>query len=208
MIRVALDGRAAIGDLAPLRQEFVSTGMARLPGFLSPDLLRWLQSAVAAAEFVDRTHGTLARDRMMVANPALSLIHFAVNDPALLAAVARVAGVETPGRFLGHVFMLRPGTSDYDSWHSDEGFDRHIGLSVNLTATPYEGGVFQLRDTATGTVLREVANTIPGDAMLFPISSRFQHRASPVTGGVTRLTLAGWFFSGGTLADYLGGPQP
>jgi len=38
----------------------------------------------------------------------------------------------------------------HDDWHNDCCDSRLIGVSVNLSPEPYNGGVFQLREAATG----------------------------------------------------------
>lgn len=203
MIQLDLDCEAIIGPLDALRAEFAAADIVQLPRFLSPALLAHLQESVASAEFVERVHAGIGRDQNMVANPALSLIHFALNAPALLSAVEEVTGAGRLGRFLGHVFTLTPGTEDHDSWHSDVGSEREVGLTVNLGADPCAGGVFQLKDVQRGLVRGEIANTIAGDAVIFRIADRLRHRATPVTGTVTRITLAGWFHSGPDFQTFL-----
>ena len=73
---------------------------------------------------------------------------------------------------------------------------RLVGLSINLTARPYEGGLLQIRDANTEVILAEKANTGYGDAMIFRISPGLEHQVTPVTSDTPRLVLAGWFSSG------------
>jgi 2OG-Fe(II) oxygenase superfamily len=202
MIRVASTGSATVDALDPLRAEFSSSQMVRLPGFLSRDFVGYLQLEIQHAVFVDRVHEGIGQDQHMLPNPALSLIHFALNAPELISAVEEISGHQTLGGFLGHVFRLTPGNG-YDSWHTDADGQRQIGLTVNLGAEPYEGGVFQLKDLASQRLLGEVANVIPGDAVLFRIDKQLAHRATAVTSTVPRLTLAGWFHSGASFWSML-----
>jgi len=198
MIRVTSTGQATIGELGPLRDEFASRQMVPVPGFLSDEFVGFLQQQIRHAEFVYRVHEGIGRDESMAPNPALSLIHFALNAPELIAAVEEISGHRPLGAFLGHVFRLTPGTGDYDSWHSDVDGKRQVGITVNVGAEPYEGGIFQLSDVVSRRLLGEIANVIPGNAVLFHIDERLRHRATPVTAHVPRITLAGWFHSGPT----------
>src|SRR6185295_5586851 len=77
-------------------------------------------------------------------------------------------------------------------WHSDMDGNRMVTLSVNL-GDPYEGGVLQLRERPSNRVVHEVANTGPGDAILFALGDHLEHRVGAVTGGTTKMALAGWF---------------
>ena len=88
-----------------------------------------------------------------------------------------------------------PGGGHYDSWHGDEGFDRMVAMSVNLSSKPYEGGVLQIRDNNTAGILHEVANTGFGDAILFRIGPGLTHRVTTVEGSLPKTAFAGWFRS-------------
>jgi hypothetical protein len=68
-------------------------------------------------------------------------------------------------------------------------------LSINLSAEPHEGGVLQIRDVTTGRIVFALQNTRPGDAVLFAIGDRLQHRVTPPVGHVPRTVCAGWFRS-------------
>jgi hypothetical protein len=68
-------------------------------------------------------------------------------------------------------------------------------MSVNLSPEIYGGGTLQLRNAHTRRVLREVANTGPGDAILFQIAPDLQHPVTAVTGAVPKSAFAGWFQS-------------
>ena len=56
-------------------------------------------------------------------------------------------------------------------------------------------GVFQLRECDSETMLMEVPNTSPGDAILFRIARHIQHRVTAVEGTVPKTAFAGWFVS-------------
>jgi hypothetical protein len=72
---------------------------------------------------------------------------------------------------------------------------RLVALSVNLNTAPYEGGVLSIREAATERILCELTNSGFGDAILFRIDERLQHRVSDVEGTVAKTALAGWFES-------------
>ena len=70
-----------------------------------------------------------------------------------------------------------------------------ITLSVNLSDEVYRGGTTLVREADTKRVVCELPNTGFGDAILFPIAPRFEHRVLDVEGDTPKTALAGWFNS-------------
>ncbi|MEO8053458.1 MAG: hypothetical protein ABI833_23915, partial [Acidobacteriota bacterium] len=56
-----------------------------------------------------------------------------------------------------------------------------------------DGGVFQLRANGSGEILCELPNIQSGDAILFRISGKLNHRVSPMQGNEPKTAFAGWF---------------
>jgi len=193
--------------LARAQRSFAQDHLVRLPRFLDPEVLTLVDRALAEAVFVPRIHAGIAHESCMTANPMLSLLHFALNDTRLYRTVERVTGCDAIGCFTGRVFRLTPDTDDYDSWHNDVVGHRLIGLTVNLTNRPYQGGILQMREDRSGRICAEVANVVPGDAVLFRIAEGLAHRVTPVTGTVPRVTFAGWFHSEPDFAALLANPE-
>jgi hypothetical protein len=77
-------------------------------------------------------------------------------------------------------------------WHGDMDGNRLVTLSVNV-GDPYEGGVLQIRERPSNRIVHEVANTGPGDAILFALGDHLEHRVGAVTGTATKTAMAGWF---------------
>ena len=188
---------AAADRLAP---DFSTHRCVVVPGLLEPALLARVQDAVDAAAFTERTHGDdIATELCMARNACLGTLHFLVNDPVVFDIIERVTGARGLSSFHGRVYRRLPGVH-HDSWHSDVYPDRTIGMSVNLSREPYEGGVFEIRDDDAAVVHGAIANVGPGDALLFKIADGLEHRVTPVTGRVPKTAFAGWF--GGT-RDYM-----
>jgi hypothetical protein len=66
-------------------------------------------------------------------------------------------------------------------------------MSINLSLEEYQGGELQIRETRSGKIVSEIANTGLGDAVLFPISPELEHRVLPVRGDRAKIAFAGWF---------------
>jgi hypothetical protein len=86
-----------------------------------------------------------------------------------------------------------PGAGHEDAWHSDAVDGRLAALTVNLSRERYEGGVLQIRAEPGGKIAYELANTGPGDAVIFKIDPRLKHRVTAPEGHAARTAFAGWF---------------
>ena len=182
-------------DFEPLRAQFDRQHCIRLEGFLAPALLSFIHDRLEAAEFTKRVHDDIGVELCLQEDTALDLLHFLGNDERLFAPVQQVTGCGHIGCFLGRIYRMAPGSGHYDSWHSDATEHRLIGMSVNLGAQRYDGGLFQLRERRSPEILCEVANTGPGDAILFRIANELVHQVTAIEGTTPKTAFAGWFRS-------------
>jgi hypothetical protein len=166
-----------------------------LPDFLSPELLRLTQAHLGSETYYHRVHDGIGREDCLEPGPATAALELAANDPELLQAVQRLAGCDTIRSFDGRIYRLVPGGDHYDSWHSDAGPDRLLGLSIDLSPERYEGGELELRRVGSAEPLFRGAHPRAGDAMLFRLSPDLEHRVGPVRGPRPRIVYAGWFRS-------------
>jgi hypothetical protein len=177
----------------------------KLPRLIDGRMLVDVQHAVQGATFVEVAHSHVTPpsiDVCMEPNACSALLELLCNDPALLQAVEALTGCSPLRRFSGFVYRLVPGTGHHHNWHNDVLDGRRVAMSINLEPDPYAGGTLQIRERATGTVIEEVTNNSPGDAVLFRIDPAFQHRVLPVSAGV-KTAFAGWFRSAEPLVQAL-----
>ena len=90
---------------------------------------------------------------------------------------------------------MMPHRGDYASWHDDLAYDRLVAISINVGTGAYLGGILQIRHRESGTIVSEVQNIQPGDAIVFRLSPDLEHRVTEVSGGVPRTAYSGWFCS-------------
>ena len=135
----------------------------------------------------------------MLSNAATVLLWFVTNDPRLFAAVDRITGSGPFGSVWGRLFRMLPGPEHWGVWHDDAVGDRRAALSLNLSTEPYEGGILEIRDVASGDIVAEVRPGRLGDAILFRIAKGLEHRVTPLAGRYPKTTFVG-FFRGGELA--------
>jgi len=186
-------------DLATLAREFASRRCLVLPALLEPSLVARIQQEIDRSPLYERRHGAIAAELCMPENTCLGLLHFLVNDSALFRTIEDITGRRPLTRFHGRVYRRIPGRDHFDSWHNDVREGRAVGLSLNLSTAPYEGGVFEIRREG-GAALGAIANVGPGDALLFDIEEGLEHRVSPVVGAHAKTAFAGWFSA---TRDYL-----
>jgi hypothetical protein len=189
--------------LADMRRRFDRSHVVHLPGLFHPELLDLVRRSVRAATFSDRVDEGLAREECMEPNAMLGMLHLIANDTRLFDVIHRVTGCGPIGSFIGRVYLRRGSAGHYDRWHTDLNGARLIGMSVNLTEGTFEGGTFELRQIGSAGAECAIANTGPGDAILFRIADGLQHRVTAVEGDVARIAFAGWFQSGSDLLSLL-----
>jgi hypothetical protein len=182
-------------ELAGWHRDFAVSRCVHFPGFFDRRLLLWLRAQLTSARFHERVHTNLvppAVDLGLADERLLAMIATVVNDRRLFAIVRAISGCDPIGCFKGIVYRMEPRPEHSDTWHADMDGNRMVTLSVNL-GDPYEGGVLQIRETPSNRIVHEVANTGPGDAILFALGDRLEHRVGAVTGRATKMALAGWF---------------
>jgi hypothetical protein len=183
-------------ELKRMRDQFGAKKYILLPLFLAAGFLQVIRNKIARAKFFEKVHGDSVRlsvEHCMENNAATAALHLAVNSPEFFQFIQRATGCGRIGCFEGRVYRMVPGQNHYDSWHNDVKDGRILAMSINLSTGVYEGGVLQIRDRESGQVLQEVANTGPGDAIIFRISPTLQHRLTDVTGTEAKTAFAGWF---------------
>ena len=205
VIQLLPSGPAFQGDgpaWAGLAREWRDRHWVRFERFLAPALLATVQRQIAQGEFTDFVHDASGHEGKMTDNAAVWLLDFLMNSPALLDRISQLTGRDVSW-FHGRIYRLTPGTDEGHDWHSDYEIGRQLGVSINLTPTPFSGGELQLADAVTRAPISEVANTGYGDCVIFRLGADIAHRVLPVTGEVARTAYAGWFYSGPSLLERL-----
>jgi O-methyltransferase len=219
--RNATAGRGSIGvstgtpdELACLREDFARDHCFKIPGLLGPELFEELSAEIASGAFEPTHHeefqfGHAAEEEdvgyveatLEEGAAPLLLLRFLMNDPRVFGLIQDITGCGSIGQFDGRVYRME--RTAYSGWHDDIGDNRMIAMSLNVSREPYQGGVLQLRDKISRTLLHEAPNVGPGDAIFFRVREDLQHQITPVEGNTPKTAFAGWFKSsaaGGFLA--------
>ncbi len=175
--------------------EFQEKKHLYLPNFLDSALLSKIQSLVSGKE----RSGAFSKDVREfyeVEKVQLSALQFKLSlifsEPSLITFVERItgkAGIE----FTEVGIQRMQGANHFIDWHCDNNGYRFSALSVNLSAEPYEGGDFQIKNISPERVLGSLHNQRAGDAHLFNIGPELRHRVTPVTSTTERRFINLWF---------------
>jgi len=182
-------------ELPSMRTTFAEQHWLRLPNFLDARLLELIEKKLHETEYcvVERETGIELRPSDCTAYLATELL---LNSPKLFRAIEQITGCARITCFSGRIYRRPASRTYFNRWHTDitdEG--RMIALSINLNAEPYEGGALQIRSAKTHKILSEVYNRCYGDAIIFPVDEKFEHRVREVESGAAKTALAGWFRS-------------
>jgi phosphatidylserine/phosphatidylglycerophosphate/cardiolipin synthase-like enzyme len=182
-------------DLDALRAQFDRQHYLRFDDLLGPELLDFVQLQIDRSEFYERVHEGIGSNKelCMTSNTAFAALQFLINDQRLFQLIQDVTQCDQIGCFQGRVYRINPGSGHHDSWHNDIGEHRLVGMSINLSRELYSGGRLQIRDHVSGEIVSEAANAGIGDAIIFRLSDRFQHRITEVEGTASKTAFAGWF---------------
>jgi hypothetical protein len=199
MIHLTKAGLAGAGDLVELAHQFERLHAFCLPRLLDQELLQKISVRLEHCEWITREDGAIAKEAAPSDLAPANVLNFVANTSEFLDLMRQVTGCHSIRWFGGRIYRMEPGADHFDSWHADVGTthrDRLLGMSINLSPRPYQGGVFRLREEASADILCELSNTGPGDAICFRISSALKHMVTPLVGTEPKTAFAGWFRSG------------
>lgn len=201
-IELTRNGPVVSGSPAVLRRRFEAQHCVVLRSLLSPPLLGEVQRHVEHGKWQDGHEYTSGTGTVLTSTDSAgpTALHFLLNNPEFLKFVATLTGCEDISDFrFGAVYRMLPTDEHQLSWHDDlkEQENRQVGLSLNLSTDPFEGGAFELREHASGKPIAQVSNTGFGDALLFRVSKEFEHRVTAVTGAAPKTAFTGWFCATG-----------
>jgi len=197
---IAVTSHGAIRNATPAvfadaRSRYERDGCLKLSGLLDDTLRALLLDGVLGAHFYERVHPGIGVEACVSPGGLTSALELMFNDQRLFELIRELTGCGPIGCFVGRVYRLVPQAGHYDSWHNDVGAGRMIALSINLGREAFQGGVLQIRREDSPLAVREIANRVPGDAILFRIDPANRRRVAPLEGPVPRTVYAGWFCS-------------
>ena len=183
-----------------MRTVFDRTHCLRFPKLLEPALLHPIQTRIEKAGFYEKDYRKVTNLTVRYLNRLNdkvvdNMLNFLLNNEQLFRLIRETTGCLGISGFAGRVYRMSPHTGHYDSWHDDLRDHRLIAMSMNLSTEVYSGWILQIRDTRSGHIVHEAANTGFGDAVLFRLAPFLEHRVTGVEGTASRTAFSGWFRS-------------
>jgi len=173
---------ATPSQLRTAHEHFEQHDYLHLPGFIEPGLVRLVRRYMGG--FVEREHA-VGSELRLPAGSVHAVFDVLMNDPILFRLVRRITGCGPIRFFYGRLYQLTAGRGQEFSWHNDLQDNRKVALSINLSEAPYKGGTLQIRRRSSSAV-ESVPNLGAGDAIIFRVARRLEHRVTPVTGNPRR----------------------
>ena len=175
MIQIRRNGTVEVSGVERLRSDFAQQNCVLLPQLIEPSLLEQLRRQVAKARMVTKFEGDEDDQFGKVlfvpqTEPALFAFQLLMNNQKLFAAIESITQCLPIGNFFGRLHSSVPGGDHHIAWHGDNADYRLLGLTIELSSTDYDGGLFQLRRKDSEEILCEVPQKQAGDAFVFRIS--------------------------------------
>lgn len=194
--RINRMGTEIAADPADWRPGFDRVPALALEDALAPDLLDLLMRQVASASYIDddvRYIGTRQIESPQRIGGSISLM---LGRGELFDWLERATGCGPIKALAGRIAQTRANDQDELVWHDDnDSPDRLLGVVINLSDQPFEGGLFELRRKGESEPLFAYRHVQPGSITLFAVRRDLEHRVLPVTAGGPRRVYAGWMMA-------------
>lgn len=167
------------------------------PQALDPPLLAMLLEVFRTARFTPDPVDRVGRREIETPHLAGAALTLALARPNFFRWIEEATQCGPLGAIDGRVTQLRAAEGHGLRWHDDRNDPRRrLGITIDLSEQPYEGGLFELRLGKTREVLLRFRHAAPGTALIFDLAPGLEHRVRPLTSGGPRRVYAGWFFTG------------
>ena len=147
------------------------------------------------SRYVAHQHGALGIGDDQVHSGLLhSFLDDLLNTPESLNAIAQLSGVSKLDRFEG-CLSIRMRESRTEEWHThSKSTIRHrLGLVLNLSPRPYQGGDLCIRNENEALTVQTHTLANPGDGLLFRVENNYEYCDMPILGPEPKIAFVGWF---------------
>ena len=172
------------------RTFFKKNGFLKLQGFLGPELKEIVTLQLKKVKYSTLQYPTGAEEEQLI-TPLNTVLSTYIENSVFFDSLQHLTGKKVFS-FGGRVYRLNQGVGFF--WHQDLVEKRTLGISINLSPEKYEGGTFIIRNKNLKTPSNRVPNTVFGDAVLFDIGKKWEHKVTPIR-NKPRIAFAGWFSS-------------
>jgi hypothetical protein len=197
--RIDKQTTTVLDDPAGYRAGFAERPALLFDDVFAPDLHARIMALAAAAPFVDEEIAQVGTREVESPQRIGGMIGLLLNRPVLRDWIEEATGLSPVRAISGRLAQFRANGCDALGWHNDFGLqdvgNRLLGVVINLSDTPFEGGRFELRRLGETQPIVSHHYDRPGSMMLFAVRRDLEHRVEPVLGGGPRRIYAGWFLT-------------
>jgi hypothetical protein len=183
-----------LGDGSASAESFARCHAIDCAKALDPLFLAMLLKVSGKAQYTPDPVGRLGHREIETPNLAGTALTLALRRSNLIRWIEETTQCGPLGSIDGRVAQIRPAAGHRLHWHDDlNDPGRRLGITIDLSEQPSEGGLFELRLAKTKEVLLRFRHAGPGSVLIFDVSPGLDHRVLPLTSGGPRRVYAGWF---------------
>lgn len=191
---VEISGTTIIEDAAPYRQAFGTTPALLFEDVFSAPLLDRLMARAGTSGFTLRDNGHVGLREFADDGSIGAAFALMLDRPLLCSWLTKATGCPPMRGVVGSINQATPGTDNGLTWHDDlTNKGRMLGIVVNLSDSPYDGGIFEMRPKGSVEPLLTCHHVRRGSTLIFAVRPDLEHRVTPLTSGGPRRVYTGWF---------------
>ena len=183
-----------LANAAGCGESFAAVSAIALDDVFDPALLQNIVRQAADARFTDNDVADIGLREVETPQRLGKMISLLLSRPVLLRWLEEATGIAPIGAVAGQLVQTRCNGRDALDWHDDLAEQqRQLGVVINLSTCPFEGGDFELRPKAAGSPMLQFKHSRPGTMLVFAVRPDIEHRVTPLTSGGPRRVYSGWF---------------
>jgi 2OG-Fe(II) oxygenase superfamily len=194
LFRIGISGTALLQPPEAALEGFARTRSLECRDALDPALLALVMRQLDTTGFELQQVAGIGDREIETGSRAGAGLMLTLKRRNLLDWLEQATGCGPLDGVAGVVVQARAGPDHHLVWHDDrQKTRRRLAITINLSATPYEGGLFEMRRKTTHEPLFTHRHTETGTALIFDVAHDIEHRILPITAGGPRRVFTGWF---------------
>lgn len=183
-----------LADPAPWAAIFAEQRAIVCHDIFEPALSAKLLAAASTTQFRDDHVTGLGTRAVEEPQRVGGTINILLQRPNLFGWLEAVTGRTGLAGAEGRLVQTRAGGDDALDWHNDlQQKRRALAITISLTDTAYDGGLFELRRVDDPATARCFDHARAGTALVFDLGTDVEHRVHPLSSGGPRRVFTGWF---------------
>tara|TARA_R110000868_G_scaffold143075_16_gene360818 strand:- start:2840 stop:3424 length:585 start_codon:yes stop_codon:yes gene_type:complete len=181
-------------DIRAYAQNFQDKRSTYISAPFEASFLTKLEELISKQEYVFFDDPRIGKEERIDNDKFYAKLNLILSSAGFLNFIREITKVESIKMATTRVYRINEKEDHQVYWHNDDRvLSRVLSMRIELSHSPYEGGEFQLRETASKKILATSGQLSFGDAFLFEVDfKQLEHQVLQVTKGV-RTSLIIWF---------------